>query len=172
MSINLKILVSFKMNKIFRLKSSVCSKFNILPDIINVEDYFVEKNDCPNFNKWCISNIDAKYIYKSNWIQFAFKIEFNVKYIEHRYIISRAHEKCCLFAKKSLMVFRLEDINSRIWVMYKLLLSLLHVRDVVLICLKDIARFKKFETNILDRIQLSFFNSSVHFNCFSYLTLT
>lgn len=45
------------------------------------------------------------------------------------------------------------------------------VNASVLHCLKD-ARFKKFDTSILDMIQTFLFSGPIHIDCFSNLTFT
>lgn len=108
MSIKFGIFVNLKIDRIFRSNSLVSSRSSIppdIPDIINEENYSVEEESCLDFNKWTIPKINVNAIYKTSWLNSTFKTEFNVKTIKRAYAISRVHEKCCLFNKKSIHDF-------------------------------------------------------------------
>ena len=93
------------MDRLFRSNSSVSSKSSVPLDIINEEDYSIEETNFTDFKKWCIPKVDTKSIYRTSWVQSTFNSQFNVRTVEQTYSISRTHEKCCLFNRRSINYF-------------------------------------------------------------------
>ena len=54
------------MERLWRSNSSVSSSTGCPLDIVNKEDYTVEKNGILDFKKWNIPKIDTKAIYKTS----------------------------------------------------------------------------------------------------------
>ena len=93
------------MDRLFRSNSSVSSKSSVPLDIINEEDYSIEETNFIDFKKWCIPKVDTKSIYRTSWVQSTFNSQFSVRIVEETYSISRTHEKCCLFNRRSINDF-------------------------------------------------------------------
>ena len=93
------------MDRLFRSNSSVSSKSSVPLDIINEEDYSIEETNFTDFKKWCIPKVDTKSSYRTSWVQSTFNSQFNVRTVEQTYSISRTHEKCCLFNRRSINYF-------------------------------------------------------------------
>ena len=93
------------MDRLFRSNSFASSRSSVPPDIINEEDYSVEETDFTDFKKSCIPKVDTKSIYRTSWVQSTFNSQFSVRIVEETYSISRTHEKCCLFNRRSINDF-------------------------------------------------------------------
>ena len=93
------------MDRLFRSNSFASSRSSVPPNIINEEDYSVEETDFTDFKKSCIPKVDTKSIYRTSWVQSTFNSQFGVRIVEETYSISRTHEKCCLFNRRSINDF-------------------------------------------------------------------
>ena len=93
------------MDILFRSNSFVSSSCSVSPDIINEEDYFVEEIDFTDFKKWHIPKVENKSICRTSWVQSTFNSQFSVRTVEETYSISRTHEKCCFFNRRSINDF-------------------------------------------------------------------
>ena len=90
------------MERLWRSNSSVSSNTSCPSDIVNEEDHTIEENEIPDFQKWNIPKIDTKAVYKTSWFENAFHSTYKVRTVEQTFSISRTHEKCCLFSKRSI----------------------------------------------------------------------
>ena len=57
------------MDKMWRSNSSVSSRIDCPPDIINEEDQVVEEKEIPDFRRWNIPKVNVKNIYNTTWTE-------------------------------------------------------------------------------------------------------
>ena len=90
------------MDRLWRSNSSISSRTNCPPDIVNEEDHNVDDNEIPDFSKWTIPRIGTKNVYKISWAESTFHSAYKVRTVEKIFSISKTHEKCCLISKKNI----------------------------------------------------------------------
>ena len=84
------------MDRMWRSNSSVSFRTGCPFDIVNEEDHTVEENEFLDFQKWYISKVDTKTVYKTSWAENTFYSTYKVRTVEQTFSISKTHEKCCL----------------------------------------------------------------------------
>ncbi|KAK9998006.1 hypothetical protein SO802_017609 [Lithocarpus litseifolius] len=135
----------------WRSNSSVSSRTNCPPDIVNEEDHVVEEKEIPDFRRWNIPKVNVKTIYDTTWSESAKLSQYRVRTVEQTFSISRHHEKCCLFSKKNINEFLATKLKYLHIGLVQVAVKPLTRRGInasVLMCLRD-ARFKKFNDSIL-----------------------
>ena len=157
------------MERLWKSNSSVSSRTGFPPDIVNEEDHNVEDNELfPVFQKWNISKIDTKTIYKTSWTENAFHFAYKARTVEQIFSISKTHEKCCLFSKRNISEFIAAKKFSYLHIgMVQVAIKPLTRKGInafVLMCLRD-ARFKNFKNIILGMITASLYDGPIYFNC-------
>ena len=70
------------MDRLWRFNSSVNSRPDCPPDIVNEEDHNVDDSEIPDFRKWTIPKIDTKNVYKISWAKNTFHFAYKVRTVE------------------------------------------------------------------------------------------
>ena len=70
------------MDRLWRSNSSISSRTNCPPDIVNEEDHNVDDNEIPDFSKWTIPRIGTKNVYKISWAENTFHSAYKVITVE------------------------------------------------------------------------------------------
>ena len=162
------------MDRLWRSNSSFSSRIGCPLDIVNEEDYTIEDNEFPDFQKWNIPKIDTKSVYKTSWAENAFHSAYKIRTVEQIFSISKTREKCCLFFKRNISEFIAAKKFTYLHIgMVQVVIKPLTRKGInafVLMCLRD-ARFKNFKDNILGVITASLYDGPIYFNCYPDITL-
>ena len=157
------------MDRLWRSNSSVSSRTGCPPDIVNEEDHNVDDGEIPDFNKWTIPRVDTENVYKIGWAESTFHSAYKVRTVEQIFSISKTHEKCCLFSKKSIGEYLASKKFSYLHIgMVQVAIKPLTRKGInasVLMCLHD-AGFKNFKDNIFCMANVSL-NDHVYFSYYS-----
>ena len=82
------------MDRLWRSKTSISSRTNCPPDIVNEEDHTIDDNELlPDFHKWNIPKVDTKTVYKTSFVESAFHSTYKARTIEQIFSILKIHEK-------------------------------------------------------------------------------
>ncbi|KAK9983911.1 hypothetical protein SO802_033436 [Lithocarpus litseifolius] len=157
----------------WRSNSSVSSRTDCPPDIINEEDQVVKEREIPDFRRWNIPKVNIKTIYNTTWHKNTGFSQYRVRTVEQTFSISRHHEKCCLFSKKNINEFLATKLKylhiGLVQVAVKPLIRK-GINASALMCLRD-ARFKKFKDSILGMITASLYDGPIYFDIYPDICL-
>ena len=159
----------------WRLNSSVSSRFSFPLDVANSEHVSFENDNPFNFDKWSIPKLLPKDNYtNSSWLKSSFRSEYTVKIVEHTFAILGNNSTFQLFNKRFVEYFMAKGYKFMhigfVQVAVKPLTKL-GINASMLLCLRD-ARFLNFRISILGMIQSSLFAGPIHFDVFPNMTLS